>query len=89
MEEDIVKFGYTAISKKYKQMARKAEEYPPFFEDYDAYAKRVNKIYTSEGWQFFKGEAAKEGLISLPYTKMEENPNARLHQVVKLMFFAT
>jgi len=87
MEEDIFKFGYTVISKRYRSMARIAEEYPPFFEHYDAYAKKVHKIYTSEGWNFFKGEAAKEGLISLPYTQMDTNPNARLHQIVKLFFF--
>ncbi len=75
-------------------MNANAEDNKTVLEQFDAWGKRIDKLHTSEGWRFFKREAAIEGLTSLPYkqnkastSNADYNPNARIHQIVKLMLF--
>jgi putative acyl-CoA dehydrogenase len=83
MENDILRFGSKASSKEYLDMAYNGEINPPKLEQFDAWGKRIDKLHTSEGWKFFKKEAAIEKLIQLPYkhtdvNDSEYNSNARL-----------
>lgn len=91
MENDLIRFGAKCGSKEYLEMNANAEENKTVLEQFDAWGKRIDKLHTSEGWRFFKKEAASEGLTSIPYRQdpkaPEYNPNARLHQIVKLMLF--
>jgi len=63
-------------------MSNDAEMRKPILQNFDAYGNRIDKIHTTEGWRFFKGQAAQEGLISIPY-----NGGSRVHQVAKLYLF--
>lgn len=91
MENDLIRFGAKVASKEYLEMSANAEDNKTVHEQFDAWGKRVDKLHTSEGWRFFKREAAIEELTYLPYRQdlksPEYNPNARLHQIVKLMLF--
>ena len=86
IQDDLVAFG-DKVSGKYLEMAHLAEEDKPYFIKYDAFGKQVNEIRTSEGWKFFKPEAAKEGLIAIAY---EQNyaQYSRVYQIIKLYLFA-
>ena len=66
-------------------MAKDAEFNKPQLITHDAYGRRTNEIRTTEGWRFFKREAATEKLIAIPYET--ESVFARLHQVAKLYLF--
>ena len=57
-------------------MAKEAEANQPYLQKFDAYGERVDIIHTSQGWKFFKKEAAREKLIALPYVN---GGNSRLH----------
>ena len=87
MENDLIRFGAKVCSKEYLEMSAQAEDNKPTLEQFDAWGKRQDKLTTSEGWRYLKREAAIEGLTHLPYHTMDANPNARLHQIVKLMMF--
>ena len=91
MENDLMRFGAKCGSREYLEMNSNAEDNKTVLEQFDAWGKRIDKLHTSEGWRFFKREAAVEELTSLPYRQdkqsPEYNPNARLHQIVKLMLF--
>jgi hypothetical protein len=84
MENDLKAFGAKIGSREYLDMLADAEQNKPWLEQYDGWGKRIDKIHTSEGWRYFKKEAAIEKLIAIPYrqsSKEDEdyNPNARLH----------
>ena len=91
MENDLIRFGAKCGSREYLDMNANAEDNKTVLEQFDAWGKRVDRLHTSEGWRYFKREAAIEELSSLPYRQDEKsreyNPNARLHQIVKLMLF--
>ena len=92
MENDLIRFGLKVASKEYLAMNANAEDSKPWLEQFDAWGQRVDRLHTGEGWKYLKREAAVEQLIHLPYkcmdaSKPDYNPNARLHQVVKLMLF--
>lgn len=92
MENDLIRFGLKVASKEYLAMNANAEDSKPWLEQFDAWGSRIDRLHTSEGWRFLKNEAATEQLIHLPYHLMDKskpdyNPNARLHQIVKLMMF--
>ena len=80
MENDLIRFGKKCTSQEYLEMNANAEDNKTVFEQFDAWGKRVDKLHTSEGWRFFKKEAAIEGLTSLPYRDDPEtpNPNSRI-----------
>ena len=67
MLEDLDQFGTKVASREYLDMANNAELRSPILKQFDAYGNRVDKILTTEGWRFFKKEAAIEGLISIAY----------------------
>lgn len=67
MFRDLERFGEKVAGRAYLSMARDAEERKPILEQFDAYGLRVDEIRTTEGWRFFKREAAVERLIALPY----------------------
>lgn len=86
IEKDLTEFG-EKVASEYLENAYDAERNQPVLEKYDILGKLVDKIHTTEGWRFFKGQAAKEGLISIPY----ENQYAqfsRIYQAIKLYLFA-
>ena len=73
-------------------MSKDAEMRKPILEQFDAYGNRVDTIHTTEGWKYFKKQAAIERLISLPYElegekDMKNKSLNRLHQVIKLYLF--
>jgi len=68
-------------------MARLAEDNEPVLVKYDAFGKRIDEVRTSEGWRFFKPQAAKEGLIAIAY-EGEYAQYSRIYQVAKLYMFA-
>jgi hypothetical protein len=67
MENDLIRFGAKCGSREYLDMNANAEDNKTVLEQFDAWGKRVDKLHTSEGWRFFKREAAIEELTSLPY----------------------
>jgi alkylation response protein AidB-like acyl-CoA dehydrogenase len=71
----------------YMKMAYDAEDTKPYLVKHDVYGERIDKIVTSEGWRFFKPQAAKEGLIAIPYEN-EFAQYSRVYQVIKLFLFA-
>ena len=77
MREDLTNFGSKVSSLLYLDMVADAENRKPILQSYDAYGNRVDKIHTTEGWRFFKREAAIEQLISLPYKSNAQN--SRMH----------
>lgn len=85
MENDLIRFGAKVASKEYLEMNANAEDNKTVLEQFDAWGKRVDRLHTSEGWRFFKREAAIEELASLPYRGQDDekspeyNPNARIH----------
>ena len=68
-------------------MLRNAHAHPPKLTQFDALGQRIDQLHTSEGWRFFKAEAARDQLIAQPYTDLA-NPNRRLEQLVKLFLFS-
>ncbi|CDW73693.1 protein acdh-isoform a [Stylonychia lemnae] len=93
MENDLLQFGAKVASSKYLKLCAEAENNKPWLEQYDAYGKRIDIIHTSEGWKYFKAQAALEKLVSIAYKNSDKsspdyNPNSRLHQIVKLMLFS-
>lgn len=83
---DLEQFG-DKVANEYLKMAQNAEEVKPYLVKHDAFGKRIDEIKTSEGWRFFKPEAAKEGLISIPYEGTYAQ-YSRIYQVIKLYLFA-
>lgn len=86
INNDLEQLGHK-VATEYLEMAHQAEDNKPYLVKYDAYGKRIDEVKTNEGWRFFKPEAAKEGLIAIPY----ENQYAqysRIYQVIKLYLFA-
>ncbi len=67
MENDLIRFGAKVASKEYLEMSAKAEDNKTVHEQFDAWGKRVDRLHTSEGWRYFKKEAAIEELTALPY----------------------
>ena len=84
--DDLKRFGEKVASRKYLDMMQDAERQKPEHVQFDAYGARVDKLVLSDGWKYFKDEAAREGLTSLAYTS--KNPNARLHQIAKIYLFS-
>jgi len=64
-------------------MAKDCEMRKPILEQFDSFGNRVDTIHTTEGWKFFKREAAAEKLIALPYEQepreMRNKSLSRLH----------
>ena len=75
--QDLQRFGAKVASRKYLEMMKDAEMRQPVHEQFDAYGARVDELHLSEGWKYFKAEAAREGLTSLAYTSA--HPQARMH----------
>lgn len=60
MENDLVRFGAKVGSKEYLEMGNLAEDVKPWLVQFDAWGKRIDKLYTGEGWKYMKKEAAIE-----------------------------
>ncbi|CAI2363229.1 unnamed protein product [Moneuplotes crassus] len=86
IKPDLIQFG-EKVAGEYLEMAHLAEDEKPYLVKHDAYGRRIDEVRTCEGWKFFKPEAAKEGLISIPY-ESELKQYSRLYQMVKLYLFA-
>ena len=86
IHDDLVSFG-DKVAGKYLHMAHKAEEDKPYFIKHDAFGKQINEIRTSEGWNFFKPQAAKEGLIAIAYEQGYAQ-YSRVYQIIKLYLFS-
>ncbi|GBG30638.1 Acyl-CoA dehydrogenase family member 11 [Hondaea fermentalgiana] len=84
VDQDLASFG-AKCGAEYLKMADNAERFPPQLEQFNQWGQRVDRLHLAEGWRYFKRESAIEGLVSIPYEK--RTPEARIHQVLKLMLF--
>ena len=68
-----------------KVMAARADE--PRLVQFDEWGRRVDKLITSEGWRQLKGEFAREGVISIPFSR-RHGAYSRLHWAAALTLLA-
>lgn len=88
IQADLTRFGDKCCG-EYVSMAANAERFKPQLEQFDQWGRRVDKLHLSEGWKYFKGESAIEGLVSIPYPdNQQQQQHLRLYQAVKLAMFA-
>lgn len=69
------------------QLAREAESDPPRHVPFDAWGRRVDEVRCAPAWRALQDEAARLGLIALPY-EGRHGACARLHQFALLHLFA-
>mmetsp|Transcript_5253 Transcript_5253/g.6979 ORF Transcript_5253/g.6979 Transcript_5253/m.6979 type:complete len:606 (+) Transcript_5253:138-1955(+) len=85
ISDDLTQFG-DKVHREYLEMSGNAELFQPKLERFNAWGERIDKLHLSEGWKFFHKEAAKEGLVAIPYdSKFGEH--SRVYQACKLFLF--
>ncbi|KAF8329507.1 uncharacterized protein EI90DRAFT_2924032 [Cantharellus anzutake] len=56
----------------------------PWVRQYDNYGKRIDELFTSEGWRIIKAIAFKEGLVSIAYDRAKYAEWARVYSFLKI-----
>lgn len=59
---------------------------PPTLTQYSEWGRRVDTLYTSEGWRKLKGVAAKEGLVGISYERLY-GQWSRIYAFAKTLLF--
>ncbi|MBX3022800.1 MAG: acyl-CoA dehydrogenase family protein [Bdellovibrionales bacterium] len=85
IEVDLQEFGANCAS-TYMELARRAEREKPELVQYDAWGRRRDEIRVSTAWEELQNISAREGLISIGYTR-EFKEFSRLYQFTKLYLF--
>jgi alkylation response protein AidB-like acyl-CoA dehydrogenase len=68
-------------------LARQAEAEPPRHIPYDAWGRRIDAIEVSSAWRALHAEAARRGLVAIPY-EGRLGSHARVHQLALVLLFA-
>ena len=68
IEPDLIRFGQ-AVATDISDLGETLDDSPPKLRQYNAWGERVDEIIMHPAWRQLHDVSAREGLISIPYTK--------------------
>ena len=92
IEPDLYDLGEKSAT-IYLELAKEQELSPPRFQKFDAFGRKINKLWTCSAWKQQHGIAAKEGVVGLGYqcnafSEGMASKHWRIYQFCKLLLWA-
>jgi len=86
LEPDLTRFGHDCAT-KYQELSQECEANPPYLVQTNAWGRRVDEIVTCRAWKMQKEIVAREGLVAIPYERVQ-GEYSRLYQLSKLYMYS-
>ena len=86
LEPDLTSFGHECAT-TYQALSQECEANPPYLVQSTAWGRRVDQIVTCRAWKLQKEIVAREGLVAIPYERMQ-GEYRRLYQLSKLYMYS-